>query len=183
LRVAAFAILLAVTPQGTASAQTQDSLPSNTPASDPAADAYLDETARRLVLGLKAARDTARLTIDAYTALKAEGVNVKYMTPKEGAMTWVCGFCLMSAADPAKLEKSYDAIDAFLSPDSGVLSILDEGYGHSNMHAYELVPEQYLTERGLSSNPEEILSAGIFQEPIGNEAVLQEMFEEVKAGL
>ena len=50
------------------------------------------------------------------------------------------------------------------------------------MHAYELVPEQYLTERGLSSNPEEILSAGIFQEPIGNEAVLQEMFEEVKAG-
>ena len=81
---------------------------------------------------------------DAFTALKLEGVNVKYMTPKEGAMTWVCGFCLMSAADPEKLEKSYDAIDAFLSPDSGVLSILDEGYGHSNMHAYELVPEQYL---------------------------------------
>ena len=120
---------------------------------------------------------------DAFTALKLEGVNVKYMTPKEGAMTWVCGFCLMSAADPAKLEKSYDAMDAFLSPDSGVLSILDEGYGHSNMHAYELVPEQYLKERGLSSNPEEILSAGIFQEPIGNEADLQEMFEEVKAGL
>lgn len=120
---------------------------------------------------------------DAYTALKAAGVNVKYMTPKEGAMTWVCGFCLMSDADPAKLDKSYDVIDAFLSPDSGVLSILDEGYGHANVHSYDLVPEHLLLERGLSSNPEEILSAGIFQEPIGNEAVLQGMFEEIKAGL
>ena len=120
---------------------------------------------------------------DAYTALKAAGINVKYMNPKEGAMTWVCGFCLASDADPAKLEKSHDAIDAFLSPDSGVLSILDEGYGHSNVHSYDLVPEGLLQERGLSKDPEAILSAGIFQEPIANEAVLQAMFEEIKAGL
>ena len=77
LRVAAFAMLLAAVLPGTASAQTQGSLPSNTPASDPAADAYLDETARRLVLGLKAARDTARLTIDAYTALLRERVGAE----------------------------------------------------------------------------------------------------------
>ena len=120
---------------------------------------------------------------DAYTGLKAAGVNVKYMQPKEGAMTWVCGLCLMSAADPEKLEKSHDVIDAFLSPDSGVLSIIDEGYGHANVYSYELVSESILLDRGLSKNPEEILSAGIFQEPIGNEAALQAMFEEVKAGL
>ena len=120
---------------------------------------------------------------DAYTALKAAGINVKYMNPKEGAMTWVCGFCLASDADPAKLEKSHDAIDAFLSPDSGVLSILDEGYGHANVHSYDLVPEGLLQERGLSKDPEAILNAGIFQEPIANEAVLQAMFEEIKAGL
>ena len=120
---------------------------------------------------------------DAYTALKAAGINVKYMNPKEGAMTWVCGFCLASDADPAKLEKSHDAIDAFLSPDSGVLSILDEGYGHANVHSYDLVPESLLQERGLSKDPEAILNAGIFQEPIANEAVLQAMFEEIKAGL
>ena len=74
LRGAAFAILLAAIPPGTVSAQTQDSLPSDTPASDPAGDTYLDETARRLVLGLKAARDTARLTIDSYTALLRERI-------------------------------------------------------------------------------------------------------------
>jgi len=120
---------------------------------------------------------------DSFTALKGEGVDVKYMNPKEGAMTWVCGFCLMAAADPAKLDKSYDAIDAFLSPDSGVVTILDEGYGHANEHAFELVPENLLTERGLTSNPDELLNSGIFQVPIGNEPVLQEMFEEIKAGL
>ncbi|WP_423925019.1 hypothetical protein [Candidatus Palauibacter sp.] len=65
-------ILLAATLQGTASAQTRDSLPSNTLLPDPARGAYLDDTARQLVLGLKATRDTARLTIDTYTALIRE---------------------------------------------------------------------------------------------------------------
>ena len=120
---------------------------------------------------------------DAFTALKAEGVNVKYMSPKEGAMTWVCGFCLMADADPEKIEKSYDVIDAFLSPESGVVSIMEEGYGHANVNAYGLVSAEDLAERGLSNNPDALLSGGIFQVPISNEPVLQAMFEEVKAGL
>ncbi len=120
---------------------------------------------------------------DSYTALKGEGIDVRYMNPKEGAMTWVCGFCLMSAADPAKLEKSYDVIDAFLSPESGVVTIMDEGYGHANKRAFDLVSDEDLAERGLSKNPDELLNSGIFQEPIGNEPVLQALFEEIKAGL
>ena len=36
---------------------------------------------------------------DGYTKLKGEGIDVKYMKPKEGAMTWVCGFCLMKDHD------------------------------------------------------------------------------------
>ena len=120
---------------------------------------------------------------DSYTALKGEGIDVRYMNPKEGAMTWVCGFCLMSAADPAKLEKSYDVIDAFLSPESGVVTIMDEGYGHANQRAFDLVSDEDLAERGLSKNPDELLNSGIFQEPIGNEPVLQALFEEIKAGL
>ena len=120
---------------------------------------------------------------DSFTALKGEGINVKYMNPKEGAMTWVCGFCLMSAADPEKLDKSYDVIDAFLSPESGVVTIMDEGYGHANKLAFDLVSNDDLVERGLSKNPDELLNSGIFQEPIGNEPVLQGLFEEIKAGL
>ena len=67
----ALSLLLAATLHGTAVAQTPDTLPP-----DPARDAYLDETARRLVLGAKAARDTARLAIDAYTALVRERVGM-----------------------------------------------------------------------------------------------------------
>ena len=61
------ALLLACALPGTANAQTPDSVPN-----DPARDAYLDETARRLVLGARHARNTARLGIDSYTALIRE---------------------------------------------------------------------------------------------------------------
>ncbi len=120
---------------------------------------------------------------DAFTALKNAGYDVRYMQPKEGAMTWVCGFCLMTDADPDKLEKSYDAIDAFLAPSSGEYEILEEGYGHANMKAFDLVSDEDLAQRGLTRDADALLNSGIFQVPIKNEAVLQAMFEEVKAGL
>ncbi|MDE2761513.1 MAG: hypothetical protein OXQ94_13875 [Gemmatimonadota bacterium] len=65
-------LLLAATLHGAASAQPPDPLPP-----DPAGDAYLDGTARRLVLGARAARDTSRHTIDAYTAVIRERVGVE----------------------------------------------------------------------------------------------------------
>ncbi len=70
------ALILSVNLHGTATAQERGSLPDTLP-SDPARDAYLDDTARRLVLGAKAARDSARLTIDSYTALIRERMGVR----------------------------------------------------------------------------------------------------------
>lgn len=73
------AILLFLPPAspGTASAQTRDPLPGDTLSTASTQDAYLDETARHLVRGLKAARDTAQLGIDAYTALIRERMAVE----------------------------------------------------------------------------------------------------------
>ena len=119
---------------------------------------------------------------DSYTRLKEAGVPVKFMEPKEGAMTWTCGICINSKADPAKLDRVYDAIDALISPEAGAFEIVDFGYGHANLKAYDLVDEETLAARGLTKNPEDLLSSGIFQEPIGNEPALQTMFEEVKTG-
>ncbi len=121
-----------------------------------------------------------------YGNLKSEGVPVKWMQPKEGAMTWACGLCLQSSADEAKLDRSYDFIDAMLSPEAGVYEIMEWYYGHSNMKAFDQVSAEDLATRGYPTSVAGIdafLSAGIFQEPIGNEPALQEMFEEVKAGL
>ena len=117
-----------------------------------------------------------------FLRLTQQGLNVKFMQPKEGAMTWTCGISLMTFADPAKLDRSYDIIDALLGPEAGAWHIMENGYGHANLKAYDLVDEADLLARGLARDPEKILSSGIFQEPIGNEPELQTMFEEVKAG-
>jgi len=55
----------------TTAAPTTAQRPAETPP-----DTYLDETARRLMLGARAARDTARLAIDSYTALVRERLGV-----------------------------------------------------------------------------------------------------------
>jgi spermidine/putrescine transport system substrate-binding protein len=115
--------------------------------------------------------------------LTNEGLPVKFMTPKEGAMTWTCGLCLMEGGDPAKEDLAYDIIDAQISADAGKYEIEEWGYGHSNAKAYDLVDAETLAKRGLTKNPDDLLTSGIFQAPIGNEPVLQTMFEEVKAGV
>lgn len=118
---------------------------------------------------------------DAYTHLTGEGVPVKWMSPKEGAMTWTCGISLM--ANATKLDKCYDIMDALLGPEAGKNHILENGFGHANKKAFAAISDADLAQRGLTKNPDDLLTSGIFQEPIGNEPQLQEMFEEVRAGL
>ena len=69
-------LALAPAPPGTAAAQTPTP-PGDTLSTATAQDAYLDETARRLVLGVKAVRDTARPGIDSYTALIRERIGAE----------------------------------------------------------------------------------------------------------
>ena len=120
---------------------------------------------------------------DSALLLSDQGLPVRFMQPKEGVMTWTCGLCLMSGGDPAKLDQAYDVIDAYLSPETGKYEIENWGFAHANAKAFDLVSEEDLVARGFSRNPDDLLNAGIFQEPIGNEEELQTMFEEVKAGL
>ena len=114
--------------------------------------------------------------------LTNQGLPVRFMVPKEGAMTWTCGLSLMTDADPKKLDRSYAVIDSYLSKESGYWEIIEWGYGHANARAFDNVTEEELKARGLTSDPDELINSGIFQEPIGNEPELQTMFEEVKAG-
>ena len=114
--------------------------------------------------------------------LTNQGLPVRFMVPKEGAMTWTCGLSLMTAADPAKLDRSYAVIDSYLSKESGYWEIIEWGYGHANARAFDNVTDEQLKARGLTNDPDALIKSGIFQEPIGNEPELQTMFEEVKAG-
>lgn len=118
---------------------------------------------------------------ESFARLKAEGLPVKYMNPKEGAMTWVCGLAIVK--DTPYYDKVHEMIDAMLDPRSRAWEIENFGYGVSTQAGFDLVDEATLAELGLSRNPEEYLANGIYQESIEPEDKLQAMFDEVKAGL
>ena len=121
---------------------------------------------------------------DSFASMKSEGHDVKFMNPKEGAMTWVCGFSIMTGHEPDKIEKIYDYIDAYMSVEAGVFDITEYGYGHANTKAFQQVDPEILENLGFaSSNPDDMLNSGIFQIAMANESELQKMFDEVKAGL
>ena len=107
-----------------------------------------------------------------------------FMNPKEGPMTWTCGLVLNSWAKPEMEDRAYDLINAFLAPSTGHFWIGEFGMGHSNAKSYEMFSADDLKDRGLPPDDVEgYIAAGIFQATIQNEAELQTMYEEVKAGL
>jgi spermidine/putrescine transport system substrate-binding protein len=119
-------------------------------------------------------------------ALRGQGLPVMFMQPKEGAMTWVCGLVRHPANDDRgddMVEKAHQILDSYLSAEAGAWEIINYGYGHANLGAYEMVSEEELAERGLSKKPDELLSTGIFQVEMTPKEEIQIMFEEVKAGL
>lgn len=116
------------------------------------------------------------------TALKADGVPVKFAVPKEGALTWVCG--AMIYVDAPHVDKAHDVIDSLLSPESGRFLIDDYGYGHSNRKSFDLVSEERLAELGLSRDPDDVLGAGKYQIPTSDEFAsrIAELYAEITAG-
>lgn len=115
--------------------------------------------------------------------LKAQGLDVKYMNPKEGILTWVCGLVMINGG-PGDEQAKYDFINAMTSPEAGAYIIDVYGYGHSNTKAFDLVPAPRLEELGILE-PTALFKQGVFFEEI--EPTLREkyiaMFEAVKAGI
>ena len=112
--------------------------------------------------------------------LTEQGLPVRYMVPKEGIMTWVCGFCVLPGSEDR--EETYVVLDSLLSPEAGVYSLTENGEGHPNRKAFEAVDEETLASIGITGSVEAYLVEGIFQDPMANKEELQNMFDEVKAG-
>jgi len=121
-----------------------------------------------------------------WVALKNQGLDVDFMTPKEGPMTWVCGVTrsTMGESQPREvIDLAYEVIDNIISPEAGAFEIVEYGYGHANAKAFELVGPEGLAEVGLPADPNELLAKGHFQEAMVPEDQIQVMFEEIKAGM
>jgi len=111
--------------------------------------------------------------------LRKQGLAVKFMEPKEGAMTWVCGLSIVK--DTPLLEQAHEIIDAMLDQESRLYEMRNFGYGSSTKSPYTVMSAQELADLGLSTNPDSVLNASLLQRPIKGEERLQRMFEEVKA--
>jgi spermidine/putrescine transport system substrate-binding protein len=116
-----------------------------------------------------------------YANLKAEGVPVRFMRPREGMMTWVCGAAVH--ADSRHREMAHEVIDAMISPEGGAYTIRENGTGVTNSKAFDLVEPELLRRLGLDGDPEELLHDGVMQRRQQNADAISVMFEEVKLGL
>jgi spermidine/putrescine transport system substrate-binding protein len=113
--------------------------------------------------------------------LRKQGVEVKFMQPKEGILTWCCGLVLAKSA--TNIDAAYDLLNAMTAPEAGKWLVEEQGYGHSNKKTFELVDDKALAERGLPKDPTKLLSAGILFEKNSRIDEINGMFEAVKAGL
>lgn len=114
------------------------------------------------------------------TALKKQGLPVEFMKPKEGMLTWACGFVLLK--DAKNVDLAYDFINSRLETDAGKYLIEAYGYGSSTKTAFDAVAPATLEELQLPSDPEVMLKTTVFTGPMKQNDELAKMFEKVKAG-
>jgi len=114
------------------------------------------------------------------TTLKKQGVPVEFMKPKEGMLTWACGYVLLK--DAKNVDLAYDFINSRLETESGKYLIEAYGYGSSTSSAFAAVPKEELDRLQLPDDPEVMLKTTVFTGPMKQNDELAKMFEKVKAG-
>jgi spermidine/putrescine transport system substrate-binding protein len=99
---------------------------------------------------------------DIYFTTKNEGVPVEYITPKEGRLSFVCGYALSSQSKNVDL--AYDYIDAALAPQSMANMSNAFAYGASNFDALPMIDPAIVKEFNLD-NPD-VLKDTIFYQAL-----------------
>ncbi len=69
---------------------------------------------------------------DTYVVLKPEGIDVTYIRPKEGVLSWAEGLVLRKGTE--NYYHAHEFADAWASPATGERLIGSWGYGHSNLN-------------------------------------------------
>lgn len=106
--------------------------------------------------------------------LEQQRLPVKFMNPREGAVTWVCGLSVVQ--DTPHLDKAYDVINAMLSRESRMWAIEEFGFGASTREPFAATDARVLAARGLSKDPQAQLDSGTFHSGIADPAAFDELF-------
>jgi spermidine/putrescine transport system substrate-binding protein len=103
---------------------------------------------------------------NSFASLQKQDVPVGFMLePKEGLVTWLCGFTVPATSDASE-EQVYDFINALEAPESGKALVENFGYGHANAKALELVDTATLEGLGLAGDPNETIQNGNLMGPM-----------------
>lgn len=114
---------------------------------------------------------------DTYRTLRQRKLPIEYLQPKEGILSWCCGFVLTSSA--TEVDAAYELIDAVLSPTTGVKWI-ERGSNHSNSRTYKMIDEATLVEMGVPRDPTNLLTSSIFLRDYPRLSDYQTMFDEIR---
>jgi spermidine/putrescine-binding protein len=97
-----------------------------------------------------------------YVSLLGEGLDVEYITPKEGRTGYLCGFGIPTTSKNVDL--ALEMIDAYLAPDAMAYLANAYGYGIANEDAIPLVDPKMAEQLGLQDP--DVISKTIFYKSI-----------------
>ncbi len=116
-------------------------------------------------------------TSDANLLREEENVPVEYLSPKEGALSWICGYSIVKGTK--KKYAAHALINHYLDPEVQYIEATDFEYFVSNQKVLDLLtPEEIAAVR--LDRPEEIQNSHVEVIPDNYDKWLQ-IWEEVKA--
>ncbi len=113
-----------------------------------------------------------------WMAANDAGLEVEYMDPDEGRISWICGFMLFS--ETANYRHAHEYVDAWISQESAEWLIENYAYGHANTNVdLEKLPKDLVDVMNLD-DPNALESAN-FDRPIPRRDVYNRVWDQIKA--
>ncbi len=116
-------------------------------------------------------------TADARTLAEEEGIPVKYVSPEEGALSWICGYSILKGTKVPMA--AHALLNHYLDPELQYIEATDFEYFVANQKVLDLLDEEEIALVGLD-HPEEVQKAHAEITPDNYDQWLQ-AWEEVLA--
>jgi spermidine/putrescine transport system substrate-binding protein len=115
-----------------------------------------------------------------YGSGSKKAVDAVYMSPKEGRISWYCGFALF--ADTANYHHAHEYVDAWMATSSAEWLINNYAYGHTNTAVDLAAVNEELVEQFSLDDPTVLQEPNSYPErPYERRDIYNDLWLEVKA--
>ncbi len=116
-------------------------------------------------------------TADANVLTEEEGIPVEFLAPKEGALSWVCGYSIVKGTNMPNA--AHALLNHYLDPELQYIEATEFEYFVANMKVLDMLTEEEIALVGLDK-PEQVQEAHVEITPPNYDRWLQ-LWEEVLA--